>query len=162
MIQRQWLGGDGTAGLGYWTHEPNESLPLAQLERPIPWASPRRATSIHTYIVGHRWFDEIIPTLRKYRALHQRAKTLVPPGPNKQLALYTGRKREEANFVYDKSHLCTLTSSCWKNSLEASLYRFFFKVHPPWGGARGFRGRITCGHCPHPELGRDYLDHACI
>ena len=50
MTQREWHGIDGTAGLGYWTHDPDGSLPLAQLERPIPWASPRRATSIHTYI----------------------------------------------------------------------------------------------------------------
>ena len=35
--------------MGYWTHETAGSLPLAQLERPIPWASPRRATSIHTF-----------------------------------------------------------------------------------------------------------------
>ena len=49
MIQREWPGANGTAGLGYWTHDPEGSLPLAQLERPIPWASPRRATSIHTY-----------------------------------------------------------------------------------------------------------------
>ena len=28
--------------------------PLAQLERLIPWASPRRATSTHTYI-NQRW-----------------------------------------------------------------------------------------------------------
>ena len=27
---------------------------------------------------------------------------------------------------------------------------------------RKVRGRIACGHCPHRELGRDYLDHACI
>ena len=50
MVQREWRGAVGTAGLGYWTHDPDGSLPLAQLERPIPWASPRRATSIHTYI----------------------------------------------------------------------------------------------------------------
>ena len=47
-FQREWRGAVGTAGLGYWTHDPDGSLPLAQLERPIPWASPRRATSIHT------------------------------------------------------------------------------------------------------------------
>ena len=50
MIQREWRGADGTAGLGYWTHETDGSLPLAKLERPISWASPQRATSIHTYI----------------------------------------------------------------------------------------------------------------
>ena len=50
MIHREWRGADGTAGLGHWTHETDGSLPLAQLERPIPWASPRRATSIHTYM----------------------------------------------------------------------------------------------------------------
>ena len=50
MIQCAWHGIDGTAGLGYWTHNPDGSLPFAQLERPISWASPRRATSIHTYI----------------------------------------------------------------------------------------------------------------
>ena len=33
MTQREWRGIDGTAGLGYWTHEPDGSLPLAQLER---------------------------------------------------------------------------------------------------------------------------------
>ena len=38
----------------------------------------------------------------------------------------------------------------------------FFKVSPPWGRAREVRGRIACGHRPHRELGRDYLDHACI
>ena len=37
-------------GLGYWTHEPDGSLPWAQLDRPFPWAIPRRATSKHTYI----------------------------------------------------------------------------------------------------------------
>ena len=50
MIQCNWRGINGTAGLGYWTHEPDGSLPLAQLERPIPWAPPQRATSRHTYI----------------------------------------------------------------------------------------------------------------
>ena len=50
MIQREWRGAVGTAGLGYWTHDPDGSLPLAQLECPIPWASPQRATSIHKYI----------------------------------------------------------------------------------------------------------------
>ena len=34
MTQREWHGIDGTAGLGYWTHEPDGSLPLAQLECP--------------------------------------------------------------------------------------------------------------------------------
>ena len=33
---------------------------------------------------------------------------------------------------------------------------------PPWGGEREVRGRITCGHHPHRESGRDYLDHAYI
>ena len=50
MTQREWRGIDDTAGLGYWTHEPDGFLSLAQLERPIPWASPRRATPIHTYM----------------------------------------------------------------------------------------------------------------
>ena len=53
MIQREWHGIDGTVGLGYWTHKANGSLPLAHLDRPIPWASPGRATSIHTYIHSH-------------------------------------------------------------------------------------------------------------
>ena len=38
------------AGLEYWTHEPYGSLSLTQLECLIPWASPQRAASIHTYI----------------------------------------------------------------------------------------------------------------
>ena len=38
-----------SAGLGYWTLDPDGSLPLPHSERLIPWASPRRATSIHTY-----------------------------------------------------------------------------------------------------------------
>ena len=38
MIQCEWRGIDGTAGLRYRTHQPNGSLSLAQLERPIPWA----------------------------------------------------------------------------------------------------------------------------
>ena len=51
MIQHEWRGADGTMGLGYWTHEPDGSLPLAQLDRPFPWAISGRATSIHTYII---------------------------------------------------------------------------------------------------------------
>ena len=49
-FQREWRGAVGTAGLGYWTHDSDGSLPFAQLDRPFPWAIPRRATSIHTYI----------------------------------------------------------------------------------------------------------------
>ena len=49
MIQREWRGIDGTTGLVYWTHEPDGSLPLAQLDRPFLWAISQRATSIHTY-----------------------------------------------------------------------------------------------------------------
>ena len=55
MFKNIFCGYDGTAGLGYWTHEPDGSLPLAQLERPIAWASPRRSTSIHTYIHTHTY-----------------------------------------------------------------------------------------------------------
>ena len=50
MTQSVGRGINGTEGLGYWTHEPDVSLPLAQLVHPFPWASPGRATSIHTYI----------------------------------------------------------------------------------------------------------------
>ena len=50
MSQREWHGIDGTVGLGHWTHDPDGSLPLAQLELPIPLASLWRATSIHTFI----------------------------------------------------------------------------------------------------------------
>ena len=35
---------------GYWTHNPDGSLPLAQLDRPFPWAIPLTETSIHTYM----------------------------------------------------------------------------------------------------------------
>ena len=42
--------------LGYWTHDPDGSLPLAQLERLIPWASPQRVNSIHTY--AGCWHEE--------------------------------------------------------------------------------------------------------
>ena len=49
----------------------------------------------------------------------------------------------------------------WGDSLFD--WRFFlFKVPPPWGGAREVQGWIVCGHRPHRELGRDYLNHACI
>ena len=49
MIQSEKRGTVGAVGLGYWTHEPDGSLPLAQLERPIPWASPQgRPLYIHT------------------------------------------------------------------------------------------------------------------
>ena len=41
---------------------------------------------------------------------------------------------------------------------HSKQYITFFKV-PPQGGVREVRGRI---HRPHQELGRDYLDHACI
>ena len=33
MTQSEWRGIDGTAGLGYWTHEPDGSLPLAHTYR---------------------------------------------------------------------------------------------------------------------------------
>ena len=35
--------------MGYWTHEPDVSLPLAQLEPPVPWASHQRHL-IHTHM----------------------------------------------------------------------------------------------------------------
>ena len=42
-----------------------------------------------------------------------------------------------------------------------TTYKLFFKV-PPQGGVREVRGWISWGHRPHRDLGRDYLDDACI
>ena len=48
MTRDQWC----PLGWGYWTHDPDGSLSLAQLDRPLPWAIPPRTTSINTYMHG--------------------------------------------------------------------------------------------------------------
>ena len=56
----------GIAGLGPWTHDPDGSLPLAQLDRPLPWAIPQRATSKHTHThtgIAHREYRSTIRPL---------------------------------------------------------------------------------------------------
>ena len=65
-------------------------------------------------------------------------------------------------IVNKYSHTQATISFFLERPLCTSLSIIFFKVPPPWGGAREVQGRIACGHCPHRALGRDYLDHACI
>ena len=49
MIQREWRGAVGTAGLGYWTHEPDGALPLAPVGTPDPMGISRKG-DLYTYI----------------------------------------------------------------------------------------------------------------
>ena len=78
---------------------------------------------------------------------------LLPPQDGQRDSYEWGEPREK--WVVVSSYHVDIFSQL---KCPGSISVLFFKVPPPWGGAREVRGRIACGHCPHWELGRDFLD----
>ena len=105
MIQPEWRGIVDTAELRYWTHDPDGSLPLAKLDRPFPWAIPRRATSIHTYI--HTLVNHLEFYLRPMLALCEAKNIRVTFCP-KLSAIFGPNKIQNR----EKNWMCGLQLSC--------------------------------------------------